>query len=365
MESRHPLDEQTAGAGGDGALSRELPPIAVLGATGHTGRFVVAELLARGLTPILAGRSLARLEEATASSLVKARRVVDVADPASLDAALDGAGIVINCAGPFFDTALPVIDAALRARIPYIDVTAEQATVLTIYAERDAQARAAGGVPVVPAMAFYGGLGDLLATAAAGDWTEADAIDLAVALDRWQPTEGTRETGRRNTARRLIGEKGTLVPLPDPAPHRDWTFPDPFGPQDVLAVPLTEIVLISRHIRAGKIISFMNRKPLADLHDPATSTPVAVDERGRSAQRFVLDVAVQREGVERRATASGQDIYAVTAPLVIEAAQRLLSGQARTMTGTLAPGELFEAREFLSALAPEHLTVSFSEPSSL
>jgi len=345
-------------------IHNALPPVAVVGATGHTGRFVVAELLARGLTAILAGRSLARLEEVAASTLVKACRVVDVADPASLDAALAGAGLVINCAGPFFDTSLPIIDAALRARIPYLDVTAEQPTVLTIYAERDAQARAAA-VPVVPAMAFYGGLGDLLATAAAGEWTDPDAIDLAVALDRWQPTEGTRETGRRNTARRLIGDKGTLVPLPDPAPHRHWTFPDPFGPQDVLAVPLAEIILISRHIRAGRIVSFMNRKPLADLQDPATSTPVAVDERGRSAQRFVLDVVVQRGGKERRATACGQDIYAVTAPLVVEAAQRLLSGRARKANGTLAPGELFEARAFLSALAPEHLTVTFSESSDL
>ncbi|HEY2294168.1 MAG TPA: saccharopine dehydrogenase NADP-binding domain-containing protein [Thermoanaerobaculia bacterium] len=345
-------------------MSRDLPPVAVLGATGHTGRFVVAELLARGLTPILAGRSPERLEEVAASTPVKARRAVDMADPASLDAALAGAGAVINCAGPFFDTALPVIDAALRARIPYVDVTAEQATVLTIYAERDAQARAAA-VPVVPGMAFYGGLGDLLATAAAGEWTEPDAIDLAVALDSWHPTQGTRETGRRNTARRLIGDQGKLVPLPDPPPRRHWTFPDPFGPQDVLAVPLTEIVLISRHIRAGKIISFMNQKPLADLRDPATSAPVAVDERGRSAQRFVLDVVVQRGGEERRATASGQDIYAVTAPLVVEAAQRLLSGQARKANGTLAPGELFDARAFLSTLAPEHLRVSFPESSGI
>ena len=58
-------------------MSRDLPPVAVLGATGHTGRFVVAELLARGLRPILAGRSMKRLEEVTTSGPVQARRVVD------------------------------------------------------------------------------------------------------------------------------------------------------------------------------------------------------------------------------------------------------------------------------------------------
>ena len=38
--------------------------IAVIGANGHTGRFVVAELLRRGLEPIAVGRSAGRLVEA-------------------------------------------------------------------------------------------------------------------------------------------------------------------------------------------------------------------------------------------------------------------------------------------------------------
>ncbi len=345
-------------------MSGEFPPVAVVGATGHTGRFVVAEILARGLTPILIGRDPGRLEEVAASIPGQDRRVVAMDEPASLDVALAGAGAVINCAGPFFDTAFPVIDAALRARIPYLDVTAEQATALAIHAERDAQARAAG-VAVVPAMAFYGGLGDLLATAAADTWTELDPIEIAVGLDSWHPTQGTRETGRRNTARRLVVDGGKLVPLPDPAPRKHWIFPEPFGPQDVLAVPLTEIVLISRHLQAETVTSFMNLKPLADLRDPETSAPQAVDERGRSAQRFVVDVVVRRGDEERRATASGQDIYAVTAPLVVEAAQRLLSGQARSASGVRAPGELFDARSFLAALAPEPLTITFSDSSNL
>jgi hypothetical protein len=54
-------------------------------------------------------------------------------------------------------------------------------------------------------------------------------------------------------------------------------------------------------------------------------------------------------------TASGRDIYAFTAPLVVEATQRILNGAAHGI-GVLAPGELFDAASFLRALAPEHLT---------
>ena len=35
--------------------------VAVFGAAGHTGRFVVSELRRRGLTPILSGRDAAKL----------------------------------------------------------------------------------------------------------------------------------------------------------------------------------------------------------------------------------------------------------------------------------------------------------------
>ena len=125
---------------------------------------------------------------------------------------------------------------------------------------------------------------------------------------RWarQLASNRRARARREGATRPAGSSSTAASwcrCPIPRRRRHWTFPDPFGPQDVLAVPLTEIVLISRHIQAGTIISFMNLKPLADLRDPATSAPQAVDERGRSAQRFVLDVVVRRGGEERRATA--------------------------------------------------------------
>jgi saccharopine dehydrogenase-like protein len=339
-------------------VSAAVPPVAVVGATGHTGRFVAAELAAQGSAPILIGRDAAKLAELADRHARTATRVAAMGDPASLDEALVGARAVINCAGPFFDTAFPVIDAAIRARIPYLDVTAEQATARSIYAERDGAARAAG-VPLVPAMAFYGGLGDLLATAAAGDWAAPEEVRLAVALDSWHPTRGTRRTGERNTAPRLVWTGGRLAPLPDPAPRREWRFPDPFGTQPVVATPLTETIAISRHIAAHEVLAYMNLAPLADLHDPDTPEPRAVDGRGRSAQTFVMDARVRNGAHERGATASGRDIYAITAPLIVEAACRLLLGEGRGASGARAPGEIFDARGFLEALAPDQLTLGF------
>src|SRR2546429_4255253 len=174
--------------------------VTVFGAYGHTGRFVVSELRKRGFTPILSGRDAAKLKAAGKAHPGSEGRVATVNGSPSLDRAMSGAVAVINCAGAFIDTAGPVIDAVLRASIHYLDVAAEQAAVLAVF-ERFASAARDAGVVVAPAMGFYGGLGDLLATAAMGEWDAVDEICIAIALDSWKPTRGTRLTGDRKSTR--------------------------------------------------------------------------------------------------------------------------------------------------------------------
>ncbi|WP_086784362.1 saccharopine dehydrogenase NADP-binding domain-containing protein [Streptomyces caniscabiei] len=145
--------------------------VAVFGASGHTGRFVVAELRARGYVPLLVGRNEEKLralvpgqpEAGPGPGAQGSVRVASVGEPASLDRAFAGADAVVNCAGPFAETAGPVIEAALRAGIPYVDVAAEIEANLDTFAEFGERARAAG-VVVVPAMAFFGGLGAFVLT---------------------------------------------------------------------------------------------------------------------------------------------------------------------------------------------------------
>lgn len=284
-------------------------------------------------------------------------RIAACDDPDALDEALRGNHAVINCAGPFLDTAPALIEASLRAGVHYFDVTAEQRSVRQSLATYDAEARERG-VVVLPAMAFFGGLADLLAADVVSRIGPADSVEIGVALDYWHPTQGTRLTGDRNTARRLVVADGRLLPIPRPTPTRAWTFPEPFGEQTVTAVTLSEIVTINRHIAARNVCSFMNLAPLRDINDPGTPPPTTSDTWGRSSQRFVMDVHAASAGGRCRITASGLDIYAITAPIVVEGCQRVLEGPSVT-GGTYAPAELFDADSFLAALAP-HLSVTRS-----
>ena len=329
-----------------------LPAVAVYGAAGHTGRFVVRELSRRGFAIIAIGRDEAKLAAAGFPAGVR-REIAALEDPASIARALAGAAAIINCAGPFLDTAEPLVRAALQARIPYLDVTAEQASAQAIFEGYAAPAEAAG-VAVIPAMGFYGGLSDLLATAAMGDWTRADEARIGIALDSWRPTEGTRVTGRRNTARRMTISEGKLQPLADPAPNAVWSFAAPFGAQEMIELPFTEAILIGRHLQVSELHTYLNTAPLRDLRDAATPPPVAADAYGRSAQTFLVEVEVRQGSTVRRATLRGRDIYAITAPLVVEAVERVLS-DARARGGVFAPGALFDAQDFLAALAPDVL----------
>ncbi|WP_408195183.1 saccharopine dehydrogenase family protein [Paraburkholderia sediminicola] len=191
------------------------------------------------------------------------RRRIDRIDRAAHEAILSSrlracapvpeAGIVvavINCAGPFASTSAPVIEAALRARIPYLDVAAELEANLDTFKHYAERAREAG-VVIVPGMAFFGGLGDLLATAAMGDWTAADEICIAYGLSSWKPTLGTRAAGQvsrqRREGRRLVFTKGQMAFRTDAAPVAEWQFPAPLGKQPVIGeFTMADTVMIAR-----------------------------------------------------------------------------------------------------------------------
>uniref|UniRef100_A0AAU2V5T3 Saccharopine dehydrogenase NADP-binding domain-containing protein n=1 Tax=Streptomyces sp. NBC_00003 TaxID=2903608 RepID=A0AAU2V5T3_9ACTN len=335
--------------------------VAVFGAYGHTGRFVVAELAERGFVPVPSGRNAQALEELAGEHGLEAR-VASVEDPASLDGAVAGTVAVINCAGPFASTTGPVIEAALRAGIPYLDVAAELEANLDTFAHYRERARQAGAV-IVPAMAFFGGLGDLLATAAMGDWTAADEAHIAYALSSWHPTAGTRLSGavsrERRGDHRLRYSGGQWEHRTDQAPTLEWAFPDPMGPRQVIGeFTMADVVTVPQHLSIPDVTTYMTTDAVRDIAAPHTPAPAATDPSGRSDQTFLVDAVVRSGGTERRATAAGQDIYAVTAPLVAEALERILTGRTKT-TGVASAGEIFDAPDFLRALAP-HITLNLN-----
>ncbi len=161
----------------------------------------------------------------------------------------------------------------------------------------------------------------------------------------------------RDLATRMIQRDGRLTPLPQPAPESRWSFPAPLGDAEVVILPFTEGLAVSRHLRVGTMDSWLASAALRDIRNPDTPPPQPNDEQGRSAQQFVVDVVIAQNGTTRRATATGRDIYAVTAPIVVEATERLIRGRSTSQGGVVSLGEIFDARHFLAAL--DTLSVSY------
>lgn len=347
QDTENEMIEQTPQSPTDKA---DQPRVVVYGGYGHTGRFIVNELLDKGIVPVLAGRDAERLRAFDPGTESPERLVATVDDDASLHRAFAGADVVINAAGPYLDTGLPVARAAVACGAHYLDLAAEQGAVAELHRELDAEARAAG-VTVVPAMAFYGGLADLLVGHALAGDTRAARIEVAVWLDRWWPTEGTRITGERNNLPRLVVRDGHLVEL-GPASESSWTFAAPVGEQSMVRTPFSETITISRHIEVAELHSHLATGALGDVRDSSTPPPRPTDERGRSAQQFVMEVDVETTDGPRRVSASGRDIYAASAPLIVHATERLLDGR-QLVSGAVAPAQAFDADDFLADLVAE------------
>jgi hypothetical protein len=112
---------------------------------------------------------------------------------------------------------------------------------------------------------------------------------------------------------------------------------------------MADVITVPSHLAVPEVRTYMTVEAAGDLANADTPAPVAADALGRSDQTFVVDVLVRTGDDERRATARGQDIYAVSAPLAVEAVQRVLAGETRA-TGVASAGALFDAADFLKNL---------------
>lgn len=156
--------------------------VVVYGASGFTGRQAAAYLASRGVRLALAGRSREKLE-ALAGTLGGdvGVLVADSSDPDSVDAAVRRASVVVNTAGPFSRYGDPVVEAAVRHGVDYVDITGETPWVRKIIDRHHAGAQAKA-TRIVPMCGFDSVPSDL------GTWMVARFI-----RDTWdQPTKEVR-----------------------------------------------------------------------------------------------------------------------------------------------------------------------------
>src|SRR5437660_6978121 len=160
--------------------------IALLGATGYTGKPVAAELARKGVPHRLGARNPEKLAAVPSDA---ERFVLDVGESARLDAFLDGASAVISTVGPFIRLGMPAVEAAARNQVPYVDSTGEQQFIADVY-----QQFSGAPVPIVPGCGFDFIPGDLAAAVAIAD-LGSEVSEIAVHTQAAPiPSRGTART---------------------------------------------------------------------------------------------------------------------------------------------------------------------------
>ena len=157
------------------------------GATGYTGRLIAGRLAEQGVEVVLAGRD-ARRVRAVAEPLGLAWAAFDLSDPGAIARTLDGVDVVLHAAGPFEQTAAPMLEACLEAGAHYLDLGGEWPVFVDLMA-RDADARKAG-VMVMPGVGLTIVATDCLLALA--KQVQPDAVKLRLGVSRPQVvTRGT------------------------------------------------------------------------------------------------------------------------------------------------------------------------------
>lgn len=276
----------------------------ILGGAGRSGRAIAAELLARGISPVLVGRDAARLTDAAAriGDGGAVRTVVAGTTEAMTDEIRrQRPAVVINTIGPFTDTAAPIARACLQSS-DYLDLANDVASVLAVLG-LDKAAVAAGhtavsgsgfGVTATESVVVALCEGrpaparvrvDMIPSMA----VEAGALGAALAGSLLGGLPGV-EGGGRYDGRRYRDGRLAKARLAGDVTH--LTLPD--GAQVTTAsMPLGELVAAQRASGAPSVIAASSEAP---------ASPVA--RAALSAATVLLAIGPVREFAKRRRSGS-------------------------------------------------------------
>jgi short subunit dehydrogenase-like uncharacterized protein len=353
-----------------------LATIALLGASGSTGRLVAAELARGRRRVVLAAPDVARLrrrlDEQGIDPTAFELRPADAQQAASLDELLADVDLVIDLAGPYERHGRAVVEAAMRAGVHHLDAALEPAFVSWVHGQH--RRAAAADTILVPAGGFPGALLDLLASAALGAVSRADEVHLATTFtSRGGLRRGTGPTTRGVLARLLadpmeVRAAGRTTEEPVAEARRLAWFPRPVGLAHAAGVPGSAHLSVPRHVAGldtvreylavsgwqAELLQLAGNAARWDWSRRHIAQAVGVG-RGEPPPRRREDVrwacVAETRGLEgiARAWANGRDPAATAAAGLVVLADAVLDfvGPA----GVRAPAELASAARLLDRLS--------------
>jgi short subunit dehydrogenase-like uncharacterized protein len=134
--------------------------IVVFGASGYTGGLAARAVAARGLRPVLAGRSADALERLAEELGGLETAHADADAPSTVRGLVERGDVLVTTVGPMARSGRAALDAAIDAGAHYVDSSGESSWVREVF-ERAGSRAARAEVVLVPAMAYDSAPGNL------------------------------------------------------------------------------------------------------------------------------------------------------------------------------------------------------------
>ena len=330
----------------------------VYGSYGYTGQLIVDHALSEGHRPTLAGRDAEQVEsQATDHDLD--HRVFSLEHPEVVEREVGDFDAVLNCAGPFSETARPLYSACLDAGTDYLDITGE-IDVLEAIAGRQEEADAQE-VTLLPAVGFDVVPTDCLAVHLAERVESPTHLALALdGLSTYSP--GTLKSIIEGMGRPgAVRENGRIETVPPAHETRQLDFGQ--GPKTAVTIPWGDVSTAYRTTGIENVQTYATVPKYAPqvMHKTRPLAPILRLGPVQSAAKAVVEKFVSGPSEKERAKhtvriwgevvgASGDravtrlktpDSYELTAETAVEAARRVLAGDVEA--GFHTPGSAFGA----------------------
>lgn len=306
----------------------------IYGAGGYTGRMAAEQAHAAGLPLVLGGRSNDGLFH-LCKRLDADGRIFELSDSDAIEKALADVSAVLNCAGPYMDTAEPLMRAAIRSGVHYLDIAAELDSYRLAEALDD-DAKAAG-VMLLPgsggSVAMLGCLAGHAAKRVNKPRKVAVALHVAGSMSRGSAISASRNL----VSETLMLYEGQVTPRP-----AGETAMFDFGAGEVpcFAVTLPDIITIGRSTGIPDVETYVHVSGSAFPEGDLAALPDGPDAAEREANRYQAAVEVTAEdGAIARSVLDTVNGYSFTPMAAAEAAGRVLAGEVRA--GFQTPAGLF------------------------
>ncbi len=311
------------------------------GANGYTGELITRFAAERNLKPILAGRNEEKIRE-LAEKFKMDFRIFSLDETAKLDAALQETEFVLHCAGPFSLTSAQMVEACLRNKKHYLDITGEIA-VFEAMAARSEQAKEAG-IMIMPGVGFDVVPSDCLAKHLKDRLPSADTLTLAF-YGLGKISHGTQTTMLMNMGNGgAVRRDGTITQVPAAWKTREINFGAftkksvtiPWG--DVATafystgIPNIEVYTVlpesnllmlkmSRYLGWLMSVNFIKNFALKNIPGGGAS-----DEERKKGRTYLWGEASDKQGNKVESRIQAMEGYTLTALTALNISQKMLNG---------------------------------------